>query len=479
MNNELETTVKKVIEETKALLMENQRLAFHLPVLLLSFFLSVAISCEGDFTLFSSNQLVKMLMMMVLLAIAFQLGLATNQTFKSKFTTLWQQDIIYYLAVNASFIPLLILSRSHQGLALEIPLLTFIFSMSGLAFKHVPPFFKNRTEPRQEEANSPQALTGLVMGKTKISTVLINGLENGIAEHLLPLLATGNIQTLVLMNRQGSTLEAWRYWLRQFHPHVTVITALSDHMAESSLKTLFATYKPQLVFDLDRTYFASKADGSAVAVASTNLHTPRLIIEHAIKYKAKAVVTLTPHAQDLDNLVYNCQVLHEGYAQKMDSAKTRIIPIRSYPLSGDTATTHYFTQFLKLLDYNEDILVSDSKMVAKLIIDILNQLFANPAHHGSVWAVTAVKKIKAETIHRLYGPELILTQFERLVAELIIEKKTTTQQAENWLSVSLPHLAIINDSGVVEADFEDSLTALSEALQQKNDVNVATILQVA
>lgn len=430
-------------------------------VSIVSFTLALIVRNAGDLTIYTGAQLLKAHTMIALLAIGIYYTFDNYQLLKQKF--------FYYLAVNGAAIPLLMLSRYPYSISLS--LISAGFAVLIVSAPGIVDRVWNRFKLRNEVTPPPIAKS------LKPITLAVSGVDSALGEELLlQLLNHHTVKQLILFGRNLANLESWRYWLREHHPDVAVVTALSEHVNATTLASLFKSYRPELVFDIDRLFFSGKSEGTVAAVATTNLYWPRLLIEEAIKIKAKAVVTLSPHAHKPDELIESCQLVHECFAQKMDGAQTRVIPLRCSPAIEDRNTLYYLARFLKKQE-SKEIMLSEAKTIANIIQVILNQLLANPAHHGSLWAVTTVKKFQSSKIGELNSTGLTLNQFYKLVAELINSQKPVTHFNSEWLQLSLAGAAIVNDCPIIE--FEDYFMALNQAIVDKNELEINNILKVA
>lgn len=437
-------------------------LTLSVTVSIVSFTLAIIVRNAGDLTLYTGTQLLKAHTMIALLAIGIYYTFDNYQLLKQKF--------FYYSAVNGAAIPLLMLSRYPYSVSLS--LISAGFAVLIVSAPDMIDWVWSRFKLRSEVTLPPPITKSL-----KPITLAVSGIDSALGEELLPqLLNHHTVKQLILFGRNLANLEGWRYWLREHHPDIVVVTALSEHLNATTLASLFKSYRPELVFDIDRWFFSGKSEGAVAAVATTNLYWPRLLIEEAIKVKAKAIITLSPHAHKPDELIESCQLVHECFAQKMDGAQTRVIPLRCSPVIEDQNTLYFLAKFLKKQE-SKEIMLSEAKTIANIIQVILNQLLANPAHHGSLWAVTTVKKFQSSKIGELNSTGLILNQFYKLAAELINSLKPVTHFNSEWLQLSLAGAAIVNDCPLIE--FEDYFMALNQAIVDKNELEINNILKVA
>lgn len=460
------------------------------------FFISALGLMNGDLTIYSSSYLNKVFIFYTFLSIGFLLSLRNIER---------GETLFYVIRLNLFSLPLLVLSGQRECLPLLTPFLAGIIQfLIILGTKEFYYFFCLRLDfPVQSQCTSGDEVSLPLNQKNNskkslnatYECILINGAISSFTDSLLNKIGN-QVRTVVLMDQDALALEALKSWLGNKYPKLIVVTSViasvghqdfsTNKSCQKELESFFRTYRPELVFDFDRFYCAEIALNARNSVTKENsldetvdfnvsdafvyrnLLFPKHLIAMAQEFNSRMVISLSfsflESSEDEDNLnrpLYEAaQAWLECYAQHQDGSQTRVVPLRSYPPIGSLSILNSILGSL-WKKKKKDVFFASSNLCIDAMLALVSQLLENPTHHGGIWSLTPVVRIKRGQLQKYIKSCDMISEVRRKVEQFLMEVNPEILKDDSLVETSLFGAALIKECTLVDIDFDESLLSFS------------------
>ncbi len=475
----------------------------------MTLFISSLCVSNGDLTFYSSSYLSLTFFVYGLLAIgiyfAVDVGadvLGESEGAKKIRGSFYSGKLVLFIiGVNVCFIPLMILSGQRERLPLTVVLLASILQlliiwgyqliMTALWTDRMAKLLNVKNE--MLELFQPTS----VQTEQAYQSIVISGALNPLADCILEKIGS-QLTYLVLLDQDAIGLAALKSWLTKKFPKLVVATSVveNSHALDSvaqaaylqELESFFRTYKPEIVFDLDRIYSyrsSQLSDGQScdygedfpAELAYRNIIIPRNLIDVAQKFDSRMVISLsscplsTGGAEARDqSFVEAAQTWLECYAQRQDGTQTRVIPLRCHQCSESLGTVNIIMDSLWKKS-KKDICLSSSVHNADSIVSLISQLLRNPANHGGVWSLTSIQWVKRAKLQKFINDCKTITEARDGIAHFLSQLPVELLEDSELTKTSLTGAALVKDCPLVDMDFDGMMACFETGRQiEKNKI---------
>lgn len=463
------------------------------------FFLSVLGLTSGDLTIYSSSYLKIIFLIYTFLSIGFLIGMESIDSKDKLFFSL--------IGVNLSFFPLIVLSGQRECLPLLTPFIAcivqlfIVLSTQGL---YAPFRRRNIFQGRNEDEGTLEDSSVINKGGL-YNCILISGVTFPFTDFLLNKIGN-QLKTVILIDQDILALAAMGSYLNKYYPKLEIVTSVihrdnygcssSQESYQNEVESFFRVYKPDLIFDFDRFYSSeiclNSREGSRKSsplneggdleaseiFVHRNLRFPKYLIDAALKFQSLMVISLSiapitsgkEEGASTQFLYETAQDWLECYAQHNDGAQTRVIPLRCYaPLEAPDS----FNSLLGALwqKNKKDVLFASSDQNVEAIINLINQLLGNPAHHGGIWSLTQVVRVKRSQLQKYIKDCQMVSEIRKRVEDFLLKLIPEIIKEKTLIETSLFGVALVEECPLIEMDFEGTLSCFSKLIDQdKNRV---------
>ncbi|WP_156962054.1 hypothetical protein [Candidatus Paracaedibacter symbiosus] len=434
------------------------RLGQYLTLHLISLFILIIILNEGDLTNFSLTYQAKVCGISVLLFVGTSLFVAESSHLQQLKN--WQYAASIASISNLIFLPLLKIISQKESLSLWLPALVMLcfVGLWGLTFRSKTlwkALLKLRPQPA---ASFHTPLTEHPNDFFSGKTILLHGATSVMGRTFLARIESYKLQKLLLLDNDLIQLEMLIEELGKAYPELETHLFSSVTLTQQTVKSIFNSYKPDIVLDFGRYFCSPTADGGLASFLKINALIPYWLVNNAYQSGTALMLSLQPELIGKDKIAQESQDALTTVFQQLDSSKLRVVMVQTPLLVDDSGVLWYARQLHKLA-IKQTVCVQAPQFLTD-IVDLGKYLICNPVHHGSVWHPLFAKKLSFN------GLKTILKTHPGDLSNHLALIPDSKVQAKNLITTDHSRLAIITREflSVSEADayFHKLETVLQE-----------------
>ena len=151
--------------------------------------------------------------------------------------------------------------------------------------------------------------------------ILITGAAGSIGAELVRQVARFQPERMILIDQAESPMHDLRLYMRQYFPHLQVLTIVTTICNASRMEQLFKEHRPDCVFHAAAYKHVPMMEDNPSEAIQNNVYGTRVLADLAVRYQTqKFVMISTDKAVNPTNVMGCCKRICEIYVQSLDKA---------------------------------------------------------------------------------------------------------------------------------------------------------------